>query len=177
MEISTIQQEKKICSTEPSINNNDENKQLKVLEKSKEKPKKKKVIKSGKKKKKNKEDDDDNKIKKEIKDEINDNKSKKEEPINFQIKDNNNKNNIKENNIPNEIKEKEIKINENMDIKETPNKNIPENSNNLQLSKEDLYSKSSQLQYKIDPDLKNLDVKVQFAESFLLLGCDKNSFK
>ena len=165
MEVSTIQQEKKICSTEPSINNNDENYQLKELEKSKEKPKKKKVIKSGKKKKKNKEDDDDNKIKKEIKDEINDNKSKKEEPINFQIKDNNNKNNIKENNIPNEIKEKEIKINENMDIKETPNKNIPENSNNLQLSKEDLFSKSSQLQYKIDPELKNLDVKVQFAES------------
>ena len=165
MEVSTIQQEKKICSTEPSINNNDVNNQLKELEKSKEKPKKKKVIKSGKKKKKNKEDDDDNKIKKEIKDEINDNKSKKEEPINFQIKDNNNKNNIKENNIPNEIKEKEIKINENMDIKETPNKNIPENSNNLQLSKEDLFSKSSQLQYKIDPELKNLDVKVQFAES------------
>jgi hypothetical protein len=35
----------------------------------------------------------------------------------------------------------------------------------LQLSKEDLFSKSSQLQYKIDPDLKNLDIKVQFAES------------
>ena len=35
----------------------------------------------------------------------------------------------------------------------------------MQLSKEDLFSKSSQLQYKIDPDLKNLDIKVQFAES------------
>ena len=35
----------------------------------------------------------------------------------------------------------------------------------MKLSKEDLFSKSSQLQYKIDPDLKNLDVKVQFAES------------